>query len=245
MDAQKVNRVLRNAIKLRHLSDAISENWQQLNQIKKRVLSNLETATGFINAHGTSQAKEDYQAKFSAVESQIEDVERILQQAALVISGKSNDLMSVNWDSLQASLAKIESSFSEIEGFQESYFSHCNFGDWKDIWLNIKSNLFAVKGISNAAFVKIKMMEAFNREELDELTKNILKNIPRSFSLLEADKYEKDYLAAMKAIEEDANKKDNLWDRLLNLLAGVMPFKESPEERVMMQRWLEGEKGDL
>ena len=49
----------------------------------------------------------------------------------------------------------------------------------------------------------------------------------------------------MKAIEEDANKKDNLWDRLLNLLAGVMPFKESPEERVMMQRWLEGEKGDL
>ena len=75
--------------------------------------------------------------------------------------------------------------------------------------------------------------------------KNILKNIPRSFSLLEADKYEKDYLAAMETIEADANKNDNLWDRLLNLLAGAMPFKESPEERVMMQRWLEGEKGDL
>lgn len=245
MDALKVNTTLRNAIKLRHLSDAISENWQQLNQVKKRVLSNLETATGFIHTYGTSQAKEDYKTKFLVLENQIDEVERILQQAALVISGKSNDLMSVNWDSLQTSLNKIESSFSEIEGFQESYFSHCNYNDWKDIWLTIKSNLFAVKGISNASFVKIKMMEAFSREELDELTKNILKNIPRSFSLLEADKYEKDYLAAMKAIEEDANKKDNLWDRLLNLLAGIIPFKESPEERVMMQRWLEGEKGDL
>lgn len=48
-----------------------------------------------------------------------------------------------------------------------------------------------------------------------------------------------------KKMEEEANKKDNLWDRFLNVLAGGMPFKQSPAERVMMRRWLEGEKGEL
>jgi hypothetical protein len=88
-------------------------------------------------------------------------------------------------------------------------------------------------------------MEAFNNEELDVLTKNILKNIPRNFSILEAEKYEKDYLLAMDAIENEAKANTNLWDRFLNLLAGAVPFTQTPEERVMMQRWLDGEKGDL
>jgi hypothetical protein len=45
--------------------------------------------------------------------------------------------------------------------------------------------------------------------------------------------------------QEEANKKDNLWDRFLNLLAGNLPFKQTPQERVMMMRWVNGEKGEL
>ena len=139
----------------------------------------------------------------------------------------------------------IETIFLSIENFDEDYFTNCNYADWKDIWKVIRSNLYIVKGISNSSFVQLQMMEAFNNEELDVLTKNILKNIPRNFSLLEAEKYEKDYLLAMDAIEKEANANTNLWDRFLNLLAGAVPFKQTPEERVMMQRWLDGEKGDL
>ena len=49
----------------------------------------------------------------------------------------------------------------------------------------------------------------------------------------------------VKNPEEEANKKDNLWDRFLNLLAGNIPFKQTPQERVMMMRWVNGEKGEL
>jgi hypothetical protein len=45
--------------------------------------------------------------------------------------------------------------------------------------------------------------------------------------------------------QEEANKKDNLWDRFLNLLAGNLSFKQTPQERVMMMRWVNGEKGEL
>jgi hypothetical protein len=52
-------------------------------------------------------------------------------------------------------------------------------------------------------------------------------------------------MTALAQMEEEANKKDNLWDRFLNLLAGNIPFKQTPQERVMMMRWVNGEKGEL
>lgn len=40
----------------------------------------------------------------------------------------------------------------------------------------------------------------------------------------------------MQAIKEEAGKQANLWDRVLNVIAGAIPFEQSPAERVMMQR---------
>jgi len=245
MVTQEINQKLRDAIKLRHLVDAISENWQELSSVKKRVLSNLDVATKYIETYGSESAKEAYHTKTLLIKSNIEQVEKILNQASSVLRGESNDTMSIHWDSLQSSLTSVEEVFLYMENFDESYFRQGNYNDWLNIWWVIKSNLYIVKGVSNSSFIQLKMMENFNKVELDALTKNILKNIPRSFSLIDADKYEKEYLAAMDAIEKEANAKDNLWDKFLNLLAGAVPFKQTPAERVMMQRWLEGEKGDL
>lgn len=58
-------------------------------------------------------------------------------------------------------------------------------------------------------------------------------------------KYLSDYLQAAKEIEEESGRDGNLWDRFLNFLAGNIPFKQTPEARVMMRRWLEGELGEL
>jgi hypothetical protein len=245
MVTQEINQKLRDAIKLRHLVDAISENWQELSSVKKRVLSNLDVATKYIETYGSESAQEAYNSKTLLLKSNIADVEKVLNQAYSVLSGESNDTMSIHWDSLQSSLTSVEEVFLSMENFNESYFSNGSYNDWLNIWYIIKSNLYIIKGVSNSSFIQLKMMEHFNKEEQDALTKSIVKNIPRSFSLLDAVKYEREYLAAMDAIEKEANAEDNLWDRFLNLLAGAVPFKQTPAERVMMQRWLEGEKGDL
>ena len=231
MTNQEINPKLRNAIKLRHLVDSISENWLELSTVKKRVLSTLEAATKYIETYGSELAKETYNNKNLLLKSKIGEVEKILNQVSSVLKGENNDIMSIHWDSLQSSLTSVEEVFLSMENFNESYI--------------IKSNLYIIKGVSNSSFIQLKMMEHFNKEEQDALTKSIVKNIPRSISLLDAVKYEREYLAAMDAIEKEANAKDNLWDRFLNLLAGAVPFKQTPAERVMMQRWLEGEKEDL
>ena len=79
--------------------------------------------------------------------------------------------------------------------------------------------------MSEAAYLRAQMIEEFSKKELDKLTKTIVSYIPKSFSLVEADKYEKEYIEAMEMIKLESSKKDNLWVRFLNLLAGAIPFE--------------------
>ena|GEM_PF-3334284 len=60
---------------------------------------------------------------------------------------------------------------------------------------------------------------------------SLLSNI---FTRIQHNKNE--YLQAVKEIEEENIAADNLWDRFLNIFIVNIPFKQTPEERVMMRR---------
>lgn len=239
------NTKLRDAIKVRHLADAITENWEQLAQVNARVQTALDNATLFIIAKGKPKTKEKYQSKINETYKQIEGVGEILATTSKALKKNEKITAKDNWDNLQHYLNVVEQDFTAYENYPKEDFENANYKDWENIWQVIKSNLLAVIGITESAYIKAQMLNNFNAEEEDTLTKLILKNIPRHFSIAEAEKYEQEYLQAMEDIEREANQNTNLWDRFLNVLAGAISFKQTPEERVMMKRWVEGEKGDL
>ena len=72
------------------------------------------------------------------------------------------------------------------------------------------------------------------------MTQAILAKIPDDFTFEEADKYEQDYLKALADYEQEFSTDKNWWDTFLDILAGGT--HQSPEERVMLQSWVEGEK---
>ena len=96
---------------------------------------------------------------------------------------------------------------------------------------------------AKACRVELKMIKKYTPKELDVVTEIILNDIPESFSFAEADKYEKDYFKAAVDLKLEFRQDKNLWDTFLDVLAGGS--HQSPSQRVMMQRWLEGEKQDL
>jgi hypothetical protein len=142
-------------------------------------------------------------------------------------------------------LAETKTVFDTIAAYPSTQFKGIEGKEWSEIWSVIKSNLYIIQGVAESAFIKSLMIVNFSKAEVDVLTNEIVKHIPQSFNLIEADKYKKEYLQAVKEIALESNAKNNLWDRFLNILAGNIPFTQTPEERVMMRRWLDGEKGDL
>ncbi len=79
--------------------------------------------------------------------------------------------------------------------------------------------------------------------EIDQIATNILAQLPNNYTIEEVKKYEKDYLIALEDVKKEFSQKKNLWDNFLDILAGGT--HQSVEERVMLNRWIEGEKGDL
>lgn len=91
--------------------------------------------------------------------------------------------------------------------------------------------------------IMLQIIERYTPEELNAINKIIVDHIPLDFTYDEALEYQKDYYKALVNFKKEFKEEKNLWDKFLDILAGGT--HQSPSERVMMERWLDGEKGDL
>ncbi|MDX8569490.1 hypothetical protein OZ668_15930 [Elizabethkingia sp. HX XZB] len=85
---------------------------------------------------------------------------------------------------------------------------------------------------------ELKYIEKLTPARIRNTTSNIIHNIPGNYTLQQAKKYEKEYLKALLIYKTEFNKKRNLCDRLLDILAGGA--YQSLKEHVMLDRWING-----
>ncbi|MBP2616133.1 hypothetical protein [Chryseobacterium jejuense] len=146
------------------------------------------------------------------------------------------------WETHEEYKNLVLDNFVTMERMGTAIFIDSNLEKWEGIWKDIKSSLNKILSISETYHLKLKMMEALKPDEIDDLTVDILNHIPWNYSDEDAFKYEQDYLVAYNEIKESQSKKKNLWDKILNALAGGI--EETPAHRVQMRRWMEGEGGN-
>lgn len=239
------NKNLETLIKLRHLSEGLNSNWEALSTSKIKVSHLLDEANNIIKMFGSEVGKRKFQEDVDSIKLLRDKIESQLAFFKKTIEGQSSSDSSEIYKDFLSNTESICSLFAKIGKYPDDHFSGMNSADWFGVWAVIQSNIYAVQGIGHSAFVQLQMFEKFNKQEIDDLTKEIIKYIPKSYHIEDAIQYKKEYMTALAQMEEEANKKDNLWDRFLNFLAGNIPFKQTPQERVMMMRWVNGEKGEL
>lgn len=109
---------------------------------------------------------------------------------------------------------------------------------WNNIWKEITEILNNILAISETYHLKFSMMQSLSVSEIDELTNDILTHIPWNYSDEEAANYEQEYMAAYYELKASQSKKKNLWDKILDILAGGV--EETPAHMVQMRRWMDG-----
>ncbi|MEZ4888724.1 MAG: hypothetical protein R3E32_28620 [Chitinophagales bacterium] len=241
----KSNTKLHSLIKLRHLKKASQNNWEMLNNTKQMVRGIVSDVKKIMEEYGHDEAKAQFSSDTKLFFGHIDEMQKSLNAFGLFLQKEKSINIRKSFEKFKDTIEAISNLFDRIASYPDSYFENLEKNEWREIWEVIKSNLFVVQGVGESAYIKSLMIENFTDLETDLLTNEIVKHIPQSFSLLESDKYKQEYLQAVEEIEQESNAKDNLWDRFLNVLAGNIPFQQTPEERVMMRRWLEGEKGEL
>ncbi len=91
--------------------------------------------------------------------------------------------------------------------------------------------------------VLLQMIERYTPDELNAITRMIATHIPVDFTYAEARHYQNDYNKALVNFKDEFKKEKNLWDKFLDILAGGT--HQSPSERVMMERWVDGEEDNM
>ncbi|WP_123966691.1 hypothetical protein [Chryseobacterium phosphatilyticum] len=147
------------------------------------------------------------------------------------------------WETHEEYKNLVLDNFVVMERMGSTIFIDNNLEKWKGLWKDIRISLNKILSISETYHLKLKMMESLEPDEIDSLTEDILNHIPWNYSDEDAFKYEQDYLVAYNEIKESQSKKKNLWDKILNALAGGI--EETPAHRVQMRRWMEGDGDNI
>lgn len=243
MTEKKINPTIEAVTKIRNLATAVSGNWSIMKSARATLTSDINSASLLINTYGNTDTIQNWKTMLEVYESELSSLKGIMSVTIALIKSKEGTHISDQWELHRPHVKKIETLYETLERTGKAALPENKMDDWGTLWGRILGTHDSIKSEAEAAGVLLQLIQSNSPEEVDELTDTILKYIPMNYTTKEAHQYTDEYMKAYEVIKKEASQKKNLWDRFLDILAGGV--EQNPAQRVMMQRWLDGEKGDL
>ena len=240
---EEFNPVLRAVTAIRHLAIGLKTNWTDLKEIGKKIDDTTSLLTAKIEEFGNQSTQLKLESELGRLQENKKELKTILDSAIQSINKREAISLSSNWENSKAYSQAIRTNIEIIHNLGTDCLPENETERWKELHGQVLNQMNDIKNISEACGLQLLMIEKYKPEEVDELSNEILKHVPINYSIEEVDTYERDYLKAYEEIKNEASKKKNLWDKFLDVLAGGV--QQTPAQRVMMQRWVEGERNDL
>lgn len=243
MENKDFNPTIEAVVSIRHFAIAASNNWSSMKALGGVLRTDIEEATAKVNTYASEATRLKWADELKKYNEGRQQLQKIMSSTISKIKEKSTQKLSEEWDGYPEHVAKIEGNYATLKNLGLGSLPENEKENWENIWYDIIDTHRRIKNEAEACSIQLRLIENHEPEEIDELTDTILKHIPLKYSQEEAHKYSDEYIQAYEAIKKEASQKKNLWDKFLDLLAGGT--QQTPAQRVMMQRWVNGEKGDL
>lgn len=242
MENKKFNPTIKAIVSIRHLALAVSNKWSRMKTVGEKAEQSLESVASLILQFGNKNTIEKWKTEKKIYQHNLVNLREILSNATDKIKNKKAIGLVDNWNSYIKFSENIFESLNKLQKLGENTVPENKAETWSKLWVEIYISNRELNNEAQAISIQLKLIENYKPNEVNDLTDIILKHIPLKYSHEEAEKYNQEYLEAYEAIKSEASKKKNLWDKLLDILAGGQ--QQTPAQRVMMQRWVDGEKGD-
>ncbi len=237
------NAKLRAIVSIRNLVFGIATDWKELKSLGSEIDELINSAsTTFMNQTPVI-AHERWQIEIGHIQKDTTALEDIMQKVVRKINHRdAKDLIEI-WNSHKEHSTDLLNRLNTLYDLGKAHLPESYHDTWVAMWEVILDKFVAIQALGEGSSLHLAMISEYAPEEVDELTDTILRHMPGRYTMEEAIQYEKEYMEAYEQLKKEATQKKNLWDRFLDILAGGL--QQSPAERVMMQRWVNGEKGDL
>ncbi|WP_420602995.1 hypothetical protein [Flagellimonas sp.] len=242
MEQKKFNPIIEAVVSIRQYVLSVSENWTSMKSLGAVLKDDMDKATGMVNMYGSESTKQQWASELIDFNASKSHLEKIMQFVITRIKEKSTEGISGRWNDYPEHVSKMEASYKKMMDLGGSSLPENKKGEWDELWNRIMRSHVFMGREATAIGIQLGLMENCTPNEIDELSDTILKHIPSGYSTEEAHKYTDEYMEAYEQLKKEASQKKTLWDKFLDILAGGT--QQTPAQHVMMQRWVDGEKGD-
>lgn len=235
---------LRALLSIKNFSTTLQKDYERLLLIEKELEALNEKGLLIINEHATPEAGESWKLTIAAITKEVTGIKAILNTAKESIEKKETTGFSELWMQLSLLVKALKESAKNSISTGYKLLPETQFIKWENEFEHIQKPLIqSLVDHVDSCRVLLQMIERYSPDELNQITKIIVDQVPPDFTYEEAIVYQKEYYEALVNFKKEFKEEKNLWDRFLDILAGGT--HQSPSERVMFERWIEGEKGDL
>ncbi len=243
MEKYGYNSKLRALLSVRNFHNAFEKQYEQLKKIQEEFDRLNSNALSIIETNCKKDEVEMWKVSQKDVSDSIWSINEILSLLQKKIEGKERTNSKELWQQFDMYENKLKKSYRFAEKLGYDILPENAHKHWEKDVCNFEDTVMPlIVSLAEACKIELQMIEKYTPKELDEITQVVASHIPDDFTFEEADKYENEYLSAVKELKREFNKDKNLWDRFLDILAGGT--HQPPSERIMMQRWVDGEKED-
>jgi hypothetical protein len=244
MENEAYHSELRALLSIRNFNSALEKHYSQMLEIEGKLEEFHKSALAIIEAHSSTKSQEKWKNGLKEMNSSLKGINEVLNSAKEKVKNHDRSDSLELWKQFKLHLNNLKEGNKNLEDLGFEILPESEHIHWKKDVCNFEDTILPlIVSHAKACKTELQMMEKYTPKEIHNITQIILNHIPENFNFEEADKYEKEYMQAFGDFKNEFSQKKNLWDKFLDVVAGGT--HQTPSERVMMKRWLEGEKGDL
>lgn len=235
---------LRALLSIKNFSATLLKDYEHLLQIEKDLEQLNKTGLLIIEAHTEPVAGESWKLTAAEINTAVAEIKDTLNTVKENIERKETTDFAALWQQLGLQVKRLREAAKNSISTGYKLLPETQFIKWENEFEHVEKPLVqSLVDHVDSCRILLQMIERYSPDELNKITKIIVDQIPADFTYEEAVVYQKDYYKALVNFKKEFKEEKNLWDRFLDILAGGT--HQSPSERVMLERWIEGEKGDL
>ena len=235
---------LRALLSIKSFGTTLQKDYERLLKIEKDLEEINKTGLLIIEAHTEPEAGESWKLTAAATNIAVTGIKDILNTAKENIEKKETTDYAAIWQQLGLQVKQLNEASKNSISTGYKLLPETQFVKWENEFAHVEKQLVqSLVDHVDSCRILLQMIERYSPDELNKITKIIVDQVPADFTYEETVAYQKDYYKALINFKKEFKEEKNLWDRFLDILAGGT--HQSPSERVMLERWIEGEKGDL
>lgn len=243
-DNKRQNPGLRALLSIKHFAASVESDYAELIQIEIELKQLNEKAVFILEASMPLDESADWKLLLPEIDKATKEINAILIEAKEKAANQQKDYNPELWNQLTVRLHELKQYSQNAVNKGLTILPASAHLTWNNDFVNLQSPLLESLILRvESCRILLQMIERYTPDELNAITQIIADHVPIDFTYQEALVYQNDYYKALINFKKEFKQEKNLWDKFLDILAGGT--HQSPSERVMMERWLDGEKGDL